>query len=63
MKDVGDDAHAGDAASFGDLAPGGRVAVVELLVGDDEFKDVKVVVGVGFWGHCRKSFFFRTFVL
>ncbi len=51
LEDVGDDAHAGDAAGCGDLAPGGRVAVVELLVGDDEVEDVLVVVGVGFWGH------------
>ena len=35
LQDVGDDANARDAAGFGDLALGGGVAVMELLVGDD----------------------------
>ena len=60
---ISDDAHAGDAAGFCDLAPGRRVAIVELFVGDDEFEDVLVVVGIGSgWGYVE-SFFFSTFVL
>ena len=54
LEDIGDDADAGDIACTTDLAPGGRVAVVELLVSDDEVEDVFVIVDVWGAGHCRK---------
>jgi len=46
LEDIGDDADAGDIARTADLAPGGRVAVVELFVRDDEVEDVFVIVDV-----------------
>ena len=54
LEDIGDDADAGDIACSTDLAPGGRVAVVELLVRDDEVEDVFVIVDVWGAGHCLK---------
>ena len=54
LVDIGDDADAGDIACMTDLAPGGRVAVVELLVRDDEVEDVFVIVDVWGAGHCCK---------
>ena len=54
LEDISDDADAGDIACSTDLAPGGRVAVVELFVGDDEVEDVLVIVDVWGAGHCLK---------
>ena len=52
LEDIGDHADAGDIACMTDLAPGGRVAVVELLVSDDEVEDVFVIMDIWGAGHC-----------
>ena len=52
LEDIGDDTDAGDTACITDLAPGGGVAVVELLVRDDEeVQDILVVVDVRLVGN------------